>query len=135
MRRLHALLLASTLASTLCLAGCQDIFINGSMVQGHMLRGPAIFGGIRMDIAILGDNRVGPGSKVMACIDFLFSPVFDILFLPFSIPNEIIEGGIDVRPPVHWDDPQPKRTPYAAPPERKVTEMPGETILGDDAGI
>lgn len=134
MRRLRARL-HSLFIATLLLGGC------GTITQGQLLRGPAIFGGLRMDIAILADGRLGAGSKTMAVLDLLFmgSLAFDVILLPFSIPNEIIEivvrNGIDVRPPVHWDDPQPKKAPYSAPPEKKVTERPGETILRDDAGI
>lgn len=134
MRRLRARLL-TLLATTLLLSGC------GTITQGQLLRGPAIFGGVRMDIAILADSRLGAGSKVMAVFDLVFmgSVAFDVILLPFSIPNEIIEivvrNGIDVRPPVHWDDPQPKKAPYSSPPEKKVTERPGETILREDAGI
>jgi uncharacterized protein YceK len=130
MRRMCALVLA-----TLLMSGC------GTITQGHMLKGPAIFGGIRMDVAILADGKTRAGSKVMAVLDLLFcgSLALDVCYLPFSVPNEIIEmvcrDGIDVRPPVHWDDPQPKRTEYSAPPEKRVTEMPGETILRGDAGI
>lgn len=134
MRRLRARLAAIVLTA-LSLSGC------GTITQGQMLKGPAIFGGLRMDVAILADDKLGAGSKVQAVLDMLFmgSLAADVILLPFSIPNEIIElvvrDGIDVRPPIHWDDPPPKKAPYSAPPERKVEENPGQTVLPKDAGI
>lgn len=109
--------------ATLCLgfalllsAGC------GTFTQGYMRQGPAIFGGLRLDLAIMTDDHTTVGSKVMAGLDLLPSAMFDLVFLlPFSIWNELYEviyyDGIEVRPPIHWDNPPPKYAPYSAKPE------------------
>lgn len=114
---------------TLCLgvalllsSGC------GTFTQGYMRQGPAMLGGVRLDLAILLDDHTTVGSKVMAGFDFLPSFCFDMVFLlPFSIWNELYENiyynGIEVRPPVHWDNPPPKYAPYSA----KSAEVPGRS--------
>jgi len=112
------------LGVTLLFAGC------GTLTQGHMVSGPAAAGGVRLDLAIIGDENVPIMSKVQAAIDIPFSFALDVgLLLPFSLWNELIAGGIDVEAPIHWDNPPPKKAPYSAPSER---DIPGQTIKAPD---
>jgi uncharacterized protein YceK len=106
-------------AALLLSVGC------GTFTQGHMRQGPAALGGVRLDVAIMADDHTTVGSKIMAGLDILPSFAFDMVFLlPVSIWNEIYEliyyDGIEVRPPVHWDNPPPKYAPYSAKSEEDV---------------
>lgn len=85
-------------AAGLLLPGCST---------GRQIRtqndGPAVFGGMRMMVALLGSDQPHvKGDGIMAVVDSPFSLVADILILPFSIINEIAAGGItvEVPPPV-----------------------------------
>ena len=49
--------------------------------------------------------------------------------------ENVTRDGIEVRPPLHWDNPPPKKAPYSAPPEKRIDETPGATILPADAGL
>ncbi|MCA8921714.1 MAG: hypothetical protein KDD82_07870 [Planctomycetes bacterium] len=116
------------------LSGC------GTITQGQMPKGPAMFGGIRLDIAIMGQDDLGPGSKVMAGIDMIFSLAGDAaLFFPFAVINEVYEliwyDGIDVHPSPYWDNPRVKRSPHAPPPNPPVEEFPGKEPYPVNRGL
>lgn len=98
--------LAAALLGLLALApGC------GTLYQGHQMTGPAIMGGIRLDIEQFGHEDSGLGDKIFYCIDIPFSFAGDVCFIGFfffPVINEIVAGGIDVEPqrPSTLDEPR-----------------------------
>lgn len=101
-KRARTVLGGMLLAALAALPGC------GTIYQGHQLTGPAIFGGLRLDVNQFSHEESGIGDCIFYCIDMPFSLAGDVGLLLFSIPNEIIGGGIDVLPerPIHLDDPR-----------------------------
>lgn len=131
MRKSHVL---GLVLSLLLLGGC------GTITQGQMVKGPAMFGGVRMDIAIMTHDDLGPGSKIMAGLDIFGSLAADaVLFFPFAVINELYEmicyDGIDVHPPPYWDNPRVKRSPYSPPPKPPVEEHPGKIPYPVNRGL
>lgn len=98
--------LAAALLGLLALApGC------GTLYQGHQMTGPAILGGIRLDIEQFGHEDSGIGDKIFYCIDLPFSLAGDVCFIGFfffPVINELVAGGIDVEPqrPSTLDEPR-----------------------------
>lgn len=83
--------LSMALAAALVLSpGC------GTVYQGKQEKGPAIFGGIRLDLQQMSHEKSGVGDMVFYCLDMPFSLCFDAVLLLFSAINEAYEGGIDV---------------------------------------
>ncbi|MCO5171913.1 MAG: hypothetical protein M9894_36905 [Planctomycetes bacterium] len=89
MKKLLAAVLLTAVAG---LSGCGTIF------QGTQPKGPALFGGIRQDIAQFSHEQSHLGDKIFYCLDIPFSLAGDTVLLLFSAINELYEGGIEVLP-------------------------------------
>lgn len=64
--------------------------------QSAQREGPAVFGGVRLDaklLALTGGKE--PTMIGLVLLDLPLSLTLDTLLLPFSIPNEIEERGIE----------------------------------------
>jgi hypothetical protein len=80
--RLGALALAIAVSTA---PGC------GTIYQAHQIKGPAIFGGVRLDIQELGHEEATIGDKIFFCIDVPFSIGGDGCMLLVSAINELYE--------------------------------------------
>jgi uncharacterized protein YceK len=70
--------------------------------------GPAVFGGLRYGVGQFNEEHATTGDRAMVVLDFPFSFGADLVALPFSIPNELFEGGIfvdPIRPAIERRDP------------------------------
>ncbi len=77
------------LTAAVVISGCGTVL---QIDDGH---GPAIYGGIRFDVrSITKDKDVG--IALMMAVDLPFSLVADTVILPWSVYNEISQGGIEV---------------------------------------
>lgn len=85
------LLIAAMLAAGLT-AGC------GTLYQAHQVKGPAVFGGLRLDVEQFDHPQTHAGDMVFYILDMPFSLAGDACFLLISVINELYEGGIDVEP-------------------------------------
>lgn len=86
-------LLAAVLVTALVgLSGC------GTIYQGIQVKGPAIFGGIRLNVQQFGHEQSHAGDIVFYCLDMPFCLAGDAILLLASVINELYEGGIDVYP-------------------------------------
>ncbi|MBX3468957.1 MAG: hypothetical protein KF878_18965 [Planctomycetes bacterium] len=86
------LLAAVLLTAVVGLSGCGTIF------QGTQPKGPAIFGGVRQDLAQFSHEQSHLGDMIFYCLDMPFSLAGDAVLLLFSAINELYEGGIEVLP-------------------------------------
>lgn len=86
------LLAAVVVTALVGLSGC------GTLFQGLQTKGPAIFGGVRLDIEQFGHEQSHVGDMIFYCLDLPFSVGGDVVLLLASVINEIYEGGIDVYP-------------------------------------
>jgi uncharacterized protein YceK len=84
------LLIAAVLAAGM--TGC------GTLYQGLQVKGPAVFGGLRLDIEQFDHPQSHAGDMVFYVLDMPFSLAGDVGFLLFSLINELYEWGIDVEP-------------------------------------
>lgn len=86
-------LLATVLLTALVgLSGC------GTTFQALQPKGPAIFGGVRLDLQQFGHEKSGIGDMIFYCLDVPFSLAGDGVLLLVSVINELYEGGIEVDP-------------------------------------
>lgn len=86
------LLAAVLLTALVGLSGC------GTTFQALQRKGPAIFGGVRLDIEQFGHEQSHVGDMIFYCLDLPFSLAGDTALLLVSVINELYEGGIDVEP-------------------------------------
>jgi uncharacterized protein YceK len=91
--RLGALALMVAVSLT---SGC------GTIYQAHQQEGPAVFGGLRLDVQEIGHEESTIGDIVFFCIDMPFSLGGDACMLLVSGINEIYalihDDGIEVYP-------------------------------------
>ncbi len=86
------LLAAVLLTAMVGLPGC------GTTFQALQRKGPAIFGGVRLDIEQFSHEQSHLGDMIFYCLDMPFSLAGDGVLLLVSVINELYEGGIDVEP-------------------------------------
>ena len=87
-------------AISLCLAalallpaGCSTMNQIDANVEG-----PAAFGGVRYTVARWEAKGTTPGDQAAMFLDLPVSFALDLLILPITGLNEIVAGGIDVKP-------------------------------------
>ena len=68
----------------------------GTTLQGGCLSGPAIYGGIRCDVKSIAQAD-DAGEVLLMLTDLPLSLVADTVILPWSIYNEIKQGGVKVK--------------------------------------
>jgi uncharacterized protein YceK len=105
------LLVAVVLTAVVGLSGC------GTIYQGIQHKGPAIFGGIRLNVQQFGHEQSHAGDIVFYCLDMPFSLAGDAVLLLASVINELYEGGIDVYPQHPKTLGNPAHVAFAEPDE------------------
>ena len=87
-RRISVLLLSLALLLPGCAFG----------IQASQDEGPAVYGGVRLMVESLttDEEHLSVGDRILIALDTPLSFVLDTLFLPISIINELVRGGIDV---------------------------------------
>lgn len=94
---LRRLILSLVLVCLMSLGGCATA-LQGRLGFVHQ-EGSAIYGGIRTWINSLGDLPDHDYPVLTVCASFLDMPlclIADTMLLWYSIPNEILQGGINV---------------------------------------